>query len=463
MSTSAEPIGGALAGGPNAGQSRAVDAPSRFAEQALARDKREGLDLAVKARWIALAVIALMLPFINPRLEVIYYEVFLCGFALIGWAQRRIGRLGASRSELFLMFCDLALLTFITIVPNPFGDAGWPLAMQYRFDNFIYFFIFLAGATLAYSWRTVVAMGTWTAGLWLSGVLLVWLFAESTPELTDGAKAVFGGYERMASILDPNNIRFELRVQEVVVFLIVAITLALAARRANRLLIGHAALERERANLARYFSPNVVEELSQNDEPLKQVRSQNIAVLFVDIVGFTEFAAGKTPEEVIVTLRAFHGRMEREVFSHHGTLDKYLGDGLMATFGTPSTGEMDARNALKCARAMAASVETWNAERAAAGEPALRASFGIHYGPVVLGDIGLNRLEFAVIGNTVNIASRLEALTRELGAVLVASDATIDRTNHEPGGEDGDLKGFSRKTGQVIRGIVQPMTVWTLA
>ncbi len=462
MSTSAEPIGGALAGGPNADQSRAVDAPSRFAEQALARDKRESLDLAVKARWIALAIIALMLPFLNPRPEVIYYEVLLCGFALIGWAQRKIGRLGASRPELFLMFCDLALLTFITIVPNPFGEVDWPVPMQYRFDNFIYFFVFLAGATLAYSWRTVLAMGTWTAGLWLLGVLLVWLFAGSTPELTDAAKAAFSSNERMAIILDPNNIGIELRVQEVVVFLIVAMTLALAARRANRLLIGHAALERERANLARYFSPNVVEELSQNDEPLKQVRNQNIAVLFVDIVGFTEFAAGKTPEQVIVTLRAFHGRMEREVFSHHGTLDKYLGDGLMATFGTPSTGEMDARNALKCARAMAASVETWNAERAAAGEPALRASFGIHYGPVVLGDIGLNRLEFAVIGNTVNIASRLEALTRELGAVLVASDATIDRTNHEPGGEDGELKGFSRKTGQVIRGIEQPMTVWTL-
>ena len=68
-----------------------------------------------------------------------------------------------------------------------------------------------------------------------------------------------------------------------------------------------------------------------------------------------------------------------------------------------------------------------------------------------------------LLANTVNVASRLEALTRELGTVLVVSDATIDRTNHEPGGEEGELKGFSRKTGQEIRGIEQPMTVWTLA
>ena len=457
MSTSVEHFGSTVAE-----SSHAVDAASHLAEQALIRDKRESLDLAVKARWIALAVIALMIPFLNPRLEILYYEGLLCGFALIGWAQRRIGRLGRSRSELVLMFCDLALLTVISVAPNPLSTVEWPAAMQYRFDNFIYFFVLLAGTTLAYSWRTVVAMGVWTAGLWLSGVFLVWLISDGVPELTEAAMAVFGSYDRMASILDPNNIRFEVRLQEVVVFLIVATTLALTARRANRLLIGHAALERERANLARYFSPNMVDELSQNDEPLKQVRNQNIAVLFVDIVGFTAFAAAKTPEQVIDTLRTFHGRMEREVFRYHGTLDKYLGDGLMATFGTPSTGESDARNAFNCARAMAASVETWNAERAAAGEPAIRASFGIHYGPAVLGDIGVNRLEFAVIGNTVNIASRLEALTRDLDVVLVASDATIERARQEPGGEDGDLEGFSKKPGQVIRGIEQPMTVWTL-
>ncbi len=462
MSTWARPFEDTSSGAGVTDRGRAAEAPSRRAQDALARDKREGLDLAVKARWIALAVIAILLPFINPRLEVLYYEALLCGFGLIGWAQKHIGRLGLSRPELFLMFCDLALMTIACVAPNPFSHVDWPLAMYYRFDNFVYFFVLLAGATLAYSWRTVVAMGTWTTGLWLSAVSLIWLFSGSYPELTDGAKAAFGNNERMAGILDPNNLRFELRVQEVVVFLIVAAMLALTSRRSNRLLIGHALLERERANLARYFSPNMVDELSSNDEPLKQVRNQNIAVLFVDIVGFTAFAADKTPEQVIDTLRAFHGRMEREVFRHDGTLDKYLGDGLMATFGTPLTGKTDARNALKCARAMATTVETWNGERTADGEPPIRASFGLHYGPAVLGDIGMNRLEFAVIGSTVNIASRLEALTRVLGVVLAASDAMIERARQEPGGEGGELEGFAKKPDQAIRGIGQPMTVWTL-
>jgi len=162
----------------------------------------------------------------------------------------------------------------------------------------------------------------------------------------------------------------------------------------------------------------VVEELSKNDEPLKQVRAQSVAVLFVDIVGFTAFADGRTPEEVVSTLRQFHALMEREVFRHNGTLDKYLGDGLMATFGTPFAGDADASNALRCAQAMMTAADRWSDERKAAHEAPIRVSFGLHYGPVVLGDIGLTCLEFAVIGSTVNAASRLEALTRALALEL---------------------------------------------
>ena len=100
--------------------------------------------------------------------------------------------------------------------------------------------------------------------------------------------------------------------------------------------------------------------------------------------------------------------MEQEVFRHSGTLDKYLGDGLMATFGTPFVGEADAGNALRCAQAMMAAADRWNNQRKTAGETPIRVSFGLHYGPVVLGDIGLTCLEFAVIGSTVNAASRLD-------------------------------------------------------
>jgi adenylate cyclase len=435
----------------------------QFAQAALANAKHEGLRLAVRARYVALGVIACILPIVNPNWEVVYYIAILGLFALIGWAQLRVGRVGVSRAELALMFCDLALLTFISIVPNPWTTAHWPIAMQYHLGNFIYFFVLLSGATLAYSWRTVVAMGTWTAGLWVVGMIWVWFQPDRNPELTARIVAAIGDDYRLRDLMSPNSIVFGARVQEIVVFLIAAITLAVAVRRGNNLLIHHASIERERTNLARYFSPNVVDELSKHDEPLKQVRTQNVAVLFVDIVGFTTFAEARTPEEVVRTLREFHALMEQEVFRHKGTLDKYLGDGLMATFGTPFAGDADASNALRCAQAMLTAADGWNGRRATAGEPPICVSFGLHYGPVVLGDIGLTCLEFAVIGSTVNAASRLEGLTRSLGCALIASDDLVKRAKAEVGGADPEFVPLVAQAPQTIRGLEQPIAIWTQA
>ena len=445
-------------------RTEARQATLKFAEAALADSKREGLLLAVRARWVALAVTAVTLPIINPNWEVLYYVAMLSLFAAIGWAQLKIGRTtGRSRPELFLMFCDLALLTFLSVVPNPWSTVNWPLAMQFRFDTFIYFFIFLATATLAYSWRTVVAMGVWTSALWVVAVAWVYLQPETHAALSERVRAATGSDIRLFEIIDPAAIDVGGRFQQITVFLIVAMILALAARRSNALLISHAGIERERTNLARYFSPNVVEELSKNDDPLKQVRTQDVAVLFADIVGFTAYSDGRSPTEVIGTLRRFHERMEREVFRHEGTLDKYLGDGLMATFGTPFTGDCDAGNALRCAQAMIASMDELNLERKHRGEPPIQLSLGLHYGPVVLGDIGLNRLEFAVIGTTVNAASRLESLTREFGCALVASHDLVQRARAEGKCANTDFMHLIEKPACVVRGIEQPVAIWTRA
>ena len=433
----------------------------KFAEAALADSKREGLWLAVRARWVALAVIALTLPIMNPHWEVIYYIVSLGLFAVIGWAQLKVGKAGVSRPELFLMFCDLALLTFIAVVPNPWSPGGWPIGMQFRFNTFIYFFVLLATAPLAYSWRTVIAMGTWTAALWAVGVGWVWLQPETHAALAERVRAAVGSDVRMFALIDPTAIHIAARFQEIVVFLIVAVTLAVAVRRSNALLVSHAGIERERTNLARYFSPNVVEQLSKNDEPLKQVRTENVAVLFADIVGFTAYADGRSPAEVIGTLRRFHERMEREIFRYEGTLDKYLGDGLMATFGTPFPGASDAGNALRCAQTMLGAIDDLNRERRHRGEPPIRISIGLHYGQVVLGDIGLNRLEFAVIGTTVNAASRLESLTREFGCAIIASDDLVQRARAETSSSDADFTHLVAQPPQAIRGLEQPLGIWT--
>ncbi|OUS34752.1 guanylate cyclase [Rhodobacterales bacterium 56_14_T64] len=437
-------------------------ADNAYAEATLEEHKRRGLVWAIRARWTAMPLIGIMLVFINPTWNVMYYHVILGLLCLNGWMMGRLGKVGRSGYELLLIFLDLLLMTVTMVVPNPFAAQDFPIAMQYRFDNFIYFYVILAAGTLAYSWRTVIAIGTWTAGMWTVALIAAWWLSPVDEALQQRASDLFGDNDLLARFMDPSSFMFHLRVQEVVVFVIVAVILGFSVRRFNALLMNNASLTRERANLSRYFSPNVVDQLSQNDEPLKQVRSQDVAILFIDIIGFTRMAAGLDALKVIEMLRGFHGRMEHEVFRHHGTLDKYLGDGLMATFGTPMAGTQDATNAVACARAMIVALDQWNLERRRKGEHEIHVGIGIHFGETVLGDIGANRLEYAVIGTAVNIAARLEEISRPLQARIVMSDQLRDQVGSE-NVENSLVEGFVRQADQDIKGFDQTMTVWTLS
>ena len=110
--------------------------------------------------------------------------------------------------------------------------------------------------------------------------------------------------------------------------------------------------ERARNNLSRYFSPNVVALLAAQDDPLGTVRRETVGVLFADIVGFTQMTETMPPEAVLAMLREFHARMTAQIFACAGTVDKYIGDAIVAVFGVPSATARDAANALACAEKM---------------------------------------------------------------------------------------------------------------
>lgn len=442
----------------------AADANS-YLKEALVQHKSEGLLLAVQARWIALTIIAILLPFVHFSLEMLYYEALIAGFAAIGWAQLQVGRVGRSGAELGLIFADLILMTFTFVVPNPFASDAWPTAMQYKVSDFTYFYVLLASATMAYSWRTLVTYGTWVAGFWLTAAVLVTFLGTEVPGLTEAVSAAVGHDQRILEFIDPNRIDFGARIQEVVIFLIVSSTLALNGWRTNRLLRRQAEVARERANLARHFAPSIVDQMAAQNQPLGEVRSQDVAVMFADIVGFTGLSERQPPEEIMSLLRDFHAHMEGAVFDHRGTLHKFLGDGIMATFGTPDPGPDDAANALACAGDMLARMDSWNKEREGANQEAVNLSIGIHYGNVILGDIGSERLlEFAVIGDAVNVASRLEELTRGLDTRLVVSDTLVEAIKAASGTSETDHTLLSSLTATAplsLRGRDDPVSVWT--
>jgi adenylate cyclase len=149
------------------------------------------------------------------------------------------------------------------------------------------------------------------------------------------------------------------------------------------------------------------------------VRRQNVAVLFADIVGFTALAETMPPEDVMALLRQFHERMVSEIFACSGTVEKYVGDAILATFGVPIGTGRDPGQALKCAVQMLTALDEWNGERAIADEPWLRMGIGVNYGSAVIGDVGSRySMSFTVIGDMVNTASRLQDLTRTLNTRL---------------------------------------------
>jgi len=426
-----------------------------FLVEALRKEKLEGQRIAAWARTIALAASGVLIAFQNPTWSVLYFHAFLLVFIGLGWAQLRYATVGRSRIELALILADLVLLAAVLTVPNPFAAGAFPTAMIYRFETFPYFFIILALATLAYSWRTIITMGVVFVLIWFVSVLGVALFGTTDPELGSKVAAAFAGMPGVRNIVDPNSVVWSIRAQEMVIFFLVSAILALRGQRSTALLIRQAGIAAERANLSRYFPPSLVDELASASSDVGSVRSQEVAVLFADIVGFTELAEREKPETVIRILRSCHAVIEEAIFSNGGTLDKYLGDGVMATFGTPRVSPADCANALAAARDIVDGIAAGNAALAKSGLPQLRISVGVHFGPAIIGNIGSERrLEFATLGDTVNVASRLEAATRSLGCQIVASDAVVSRSER-------DLKGDYRSVPALsLRGRAAPIDVW---
>jgi adenylate cyclase len=243
-------------------------------------------------------------------------------------------------------------------------------------------------------------------------------------------------------------------VATVTVFAWLSVGRAMGERRRRR------GAERQRRNLARYVPANIVDSLAGRDTPYTEDRAQNAAVMFVDIIGFTTLGERMAPREQLRLLRDFHRRVERAARDHGGTIDKFIGDGASITFGIPEPGSADALDAVLCARCLADDIDGWTADLGTAGRSPITIGIGLHYGPVVVGEIGgENQMQFTVTGDTVNVASRLEAMTRTHGATIIASDALVEAARAVANGTA--LDGFVALAPQVIRGRAHPIGIWT--
>ncbi|MGB8598893.1 MAG: adenylate/guanylate cyclase domain-containing protein [Burkholderiales bacterium] len=175
-----------------------------------------------------------------------------------------------------------------------------------------------------------------------------------------------------------------------------------------------------------YVAPERVQELSENPNEVSMAgESRDMTVLFSDVRGFTRLSEGLDPKELTRLMNAYLTPMTQVVQKHHGTIDKYIGDALMSFWGAPLPDESHAENAVRTALDMQARLVTMNQEFRARGWPAIEVGIGINTGTMSVGDMGSEfRLAYTVMGDSVNLASRLESLTKEYGVPIIVGETT---------------------------------------
>ena len=205
-----------------------------------------------------------------------------------------------------------------------------------------------------------------------------------------------------------------------------------------------------RDRMSRYHSPAVVDEIVKGSisTDTAEVRTVEVTILFADISGFTTVSETKKPEEVAEFLSHFLGCAVESIFAFGGTLDKFIGDAVMAFFGAPIPQEDHADRAVLAGLMLQRMVDDWNKEREKQDLPPVRIRVGINSGPAVVGNVGTEkRVDYTVLGSSVNIASRLESGVAKPGQVVISQN-TLDRVmgsfKTEPLGEFA-LKGLQQK------------------
>ncbi len=199
---------------------------------------------------------------------------------------------------------------------------------------------------------------------------------------------------------------------------------------ARRTVVEGVRLEVTNAHLGRYFSPGVVSRISSEADTLLGIggRTQEVAVMFCDIRDFTTITENLPPSEVVRFLSQYHTRMVEVIFAFGCTIDKFIGDTIMVTFGTPDPGDDDAERSVREGLAMNTALAELNADRGRRSLAKIRHGIGIHFGPVIAGNIGTeDRLEYTVIGDTVNVASRIQDACKSVGEAFLISDAVRTR------------------------------------
>ncbi len=405
-------------------------------DHAFRRLERRSERILAGLRLLGLLVLGLVFDVVGPAELGRPTMVPLAGFAAITIATPvLVNRLRFGPWVLWL-FATLDVALLIHCLAMLADETGQPLQLALETPVALLIFVFLAAAAVRH--RPFLIL--YTGGLFIAGWIGIWLWA-----------AYVDGSSRIPGTLTANLARLA-------VVGLTAYTLFVAVKRARRALTTAVTETHLRNNLSRYFSPRLVDEIAQSGDAARSFRPQKVAILFVDLRGFTAMAERMPADQVAEFLNEYRRRIAEPISRHHGTIDKFIGDGVMTIFGVPEPSADDARNAILAGMELVSVIESWRRERLAEGLPPVEIGIGIHYGDVIAGALGdEHRLEYTVVGDAVNTAARIERLTADLGTPLLVS---ADVVAAAPGLEQ-DLPLAAPFT-HVLRGRSQPIHLYRL-
>ncbi len=419
----------------------------RFAkvlDDALARSRVGGERSIGIARFVLAALVLLRMLIVGPPLRAgairdwVLVGVLGLAFAASLLIDRQVRSMKHGRHSTIIgisVVCDTALvmaaLSALSLWPYP-GYEG-----LIRSPFFAYVICALLGSALRFSLPLVIT-SLLANGLGL-GLLIL--------------------YE----IVGPRHQRFELEELLTVIILFASSgTLALSLVLRGRKLIyqgAKAVLHAERAanRLGTYVSSEVAERAMANAELVLGGARQPVVCLFSDLRGFTSYAESLPPEQLVAEINAYLEAMVAAVATEGGVIDKFIGDAIMVVFGVPAARPDDAARAIRTARAMQRALAKHNVARRARGLPLLVQGIGVHGGPAIVGNIGTAaRMQHTVMGSVVNVASRLEAATKEVGVAVLISAATVDAAKAS-GAALPELRPLPAVS---VRGVRDPLAVY---
>ena len=326
-----------------------------------------------------------------------------------------------------------------------------PASFILKAPTLLYVFIFIAIRALRFETRFVIASGIVAALGW--AVMIVYV-----TRIDSGDNMLTRSY---VEYLTSNSILIGAEVDKILSILFVTGVLTLVVNASKNLLVSAVTEEQAASDLSRFFDTSIASGIRQSADRLEAGRGENreAAILFIDIRGFTRMAASMNASDVMQALSRYHSRVVPIVQQCGGVIDKFMGDGIMATFSFDGDRAAASRRAIEAAELILRDAGRWAVE-----EPALKAigeiGIGVASGPVAFGAVGQeNRLEITVIGSAVNHSAKLEKHNKVLGSRMIASAHTYREALEK--GYRGDLVADIRT--DTLEGVAEPQEIAVLA